>query len=403
MKILMLLFNRPYPPDERVSQEIKSLQAAGHQVKLLGPRGKGQKARERVEGVEVIRLKRYPFVAFELLVVHKACQMNKEWDFDVVHKHDIPMGLGTAVMIKKMLGKKLVIDLHENWTGLMRAASGRKPDMRTKILIKFMERTEKRLLEEADGVISLCPEEIERLEAMVPGTREKTWPVGNFAHVENIKGALRSALEGERAVELPQVIGEALKFINKRESTVIYYGALGAHRGVDTLIRGFARAARDRPGAGLVITGDNPGKSYLRELRALVKDLGIESSVFFTGWVDYPHGMLLIHRSDLGTVPYARTPQTENAVPHKLFQYMYLGKPLLVSDVSSLKRVVKEAGCGMVARAGDPKDFHKVISEALGMGRERLAEMGASGKGAVTERYNWDKAAENLLDLYNTI
>ena len=54
-RVVILLENFTYPQDTRVRNEAESLAAAGHQVTVLAPRGPGQSARERIEGVEVRR------------------------------------------------------------------------------------------------------------------------------------------------------------------------------------------------------------------------------------------------------------------------------------------------------------------------------------------------------------
>src|SRR5579859_2996951 len=58
-RITMLLENNPYPQDVRVRAEAQTLAAAGHSVTVIAPRARGQRRRELVGGVEVIRFRGY--------------------------------------------------------------------------------------------------------------------------------------------------------------------------------------------------------------------------------------------------------------------------------------------------------------------------------------------------------
>jgi glycosyltransferase involved in cell wall biosynthesis len=77
---------------------------------------------------------------------------------------------------------------------------------------------------------------------------------------------------------------------------------------------------------------------------------------------------------------------------------MATGRPVLVSDVAPLKRIVEESECGLVFKAEDPYDF----SEKLRIMKdpELLKKLAHNGRIAAENQYNWQKDKERLLNLY---
>jgi glycosyltransferase involved in cell wall biosynthesis len=85
------------------------------------------------------------------------------------------------------------------------------------------------------------------------------------------------------------------------------------------------------------------------------------------------------------------------ALPNKLFEYLAAGLPVVVSDLSEMRRLVTERGVGWVTDSGDPADIARVLDQALdslddGALRERVREAAAE--------LNWPHERSRLTDLY---
>ena len=70
-----------------------------------------------------------------------------------------------------------------------------------------------------------------------------------------------------------------------REPLFLYCGRLDPEKGVDLLLRAFARVLQSCPAARLRIMGDGPRRPALDTLAA---ELGIQDAVRFDGWVSFP-------------------------------------------------------------------------------------------------------------------
>jgi len=396
MRILMLLLNVGFPPDERVMQEAKSLMDAGFEVRMITALRPGEKAEEDIDGMHVYRVKRYPIYIFEVLVKKKAREIYAKWPYDVVHKHDLPMSARTVLGLKRRHGVKVVWDLHENWTGMMEATIDNITTYQ-RWIINGLKREEKKVLCAADSVIVVAREHKKRLETICPGSSKKMYEVSNYAHTKNIDRSLEAAENEVKSGSAPENVTSALDFIHGHGNVLIYFDGLGRHRGVETVLEAMKHMPED---AAFLIAGGNPERAYDQELRERVKELGLSERVHITGRIPFRFGMYLIQHCGIAVVPYASNSQTNNTIPHKIFQYMYLDKPILASDVAPLKRVLGDAKCGLVFQAGNPKDFAAKYRELIA---GDLKILGEAGRASVQDRYNWSVSERELIRLYKRL
>lgn len=66
-------------------------------------------------------------------------------------------------------------------------------------------------------------------------------------------------------------------------------------------------------------------------------------------------------------------------MPAKLQSYMATGKPIAAMIDGEAQNIVKEAGCGLCADAGDAKAFADNILKMSKFPKEKLAAMGKAG------------------------
>ncbi|MGC8785787.1 MAG: glycosyltransferase, partial [Armatimonadota bacterium] len=99
----------------------------------------------------------------------------------------------------------------------------------------------------------------------------------------------------------------------------------------------------------------------------------------------------------VGIVPHFVNALTQYTMPNKLYDYMAFRKPVLVSDCRPMKRVVESHRCGLVFRSQDADDL---VEKVLMLRDPDLrARMGANGRRAVEERYNWDVDGRRLVEV----
>ncbi len=120
------------------------------------------------------------------------------------------------------------------------------------------------------------------------------------------------------------------------------------------------------------------------------------------GHLDRPAVAALLASARVGLVTLHDTPQYRDAYPTKLFEYMAAGVPAVVSDLPLWRRMVEDAGCGLLVDPRDPSAIASACERLLT--DDALAEtMGAAGCVAARDRYAWSGEAARLLAFYDAL
>ncbi len=179
---------------------------------------------------------------------------------------------------------------------------------------------------------------------------------------------------------------------------MLYVGILNPSRGLDTVIRAVKVYIQNGRSIEFNVVGS--GKAEAR-LRTQVTQLGLQNVVRFLGWIDNGSVPGYIHEADVCIVPHYRCSHWEHTIPNKLFDYMAAGRPVIVSDVKPVKRIVEATGCGMVYKDRQPLDLVRKLRH---LEDERLRnKLGQRGQQAVAGLYNWSVDCENLLKIVNSL
>lgn len=383
MRIGMLLMGGTYPPDIRVAKEAKVLVGGGHEVFLLTSDKDGRPAAEEVDGV---RVRRYAARAGWLVSKCSALATYATWRsplwekaidryvqehaLQALHVHDLP-AVASALAVGRRRGVPVVYDMHENYP----AAVGFWP---RGLVARLLQTPGRYRRYERSAVTS-----VDRVVTVVDESRDRVLALG----VDPSRATVFTNVDDAGGVSTWQPTDGAF--------TVAYAGGFGPHRGLDSLVSAIAIASNRIPGVRLVLMGSGSGEG---ELRALVDRLGLGESVEFTGWIGLEAMRARLAAAHVGAVPHLANEHTDSTIPHKLFQYMAMGLPVLVTDCAPLARVVHETGAGVVARSGDPESIASAIVE---LSDPRLAhEASLAGLNAVAERYNLAYEGQALLGLY---
>jgi len=406
MNIGMVLHTR-FPPDIRVEKEARSLIAAGYKVHLLTPPLGNRPKREVIDGIIV---QRTPTMAPSNPLTRKLNSLKFYLSFrsdfwrkeiakfvdtfkiDVLHIHDLPM-VGTGIAVAKAKGIPIVADLHENYPAGLQAWRGVNRSLKQKIVDRLFNGLDRWVAYE-----KRCVQEVDRIIVVVDEAKERILrygiPEGKVTVLMNVEDVDYFA-----NIELdPSILA---RYKEHKAFIVSYVGGFGPHRGLDTAIKAIALARERVPAIKLLLVGAQEG-GYFRVLQRLIQELQVEDLVEITGWQLFEKVASYIHASDVCLVPHHRNPHTDNTIPHKLFQYMLMGKPVIVSDCRPLKRIVEETEAGLVFRAGDARDLaDKIVS--LYKDHELRNYYGKQGHEAVLKKYNWQRESKKLIKLYENV
>jgi glycosyltransferase involved in cell wall biosynthesis len=176
---------------------------------------------------------------------------------------------------------------------------------------------------------------------------------------------------------------------------VAYAGHLYAWKGVDVLLEALARVPDAR---GLIVGGHDAEPDSAR-VRALAERLGLVSRVTFTGLVEPARVADLLRSADVLVLPNpASAISTRYTSPLKLFEYIAAGRPIVASDLPSIREVVHDGTEALLVAPGDPDALARGIRRVLD--DPALAARLASAASALAPHYTWARRAERLESLF---
>lgn len=160
-------------------------------------------------------------------------------------------------------------------------------------------------------------------------------------------------------------------------------------KGVDVLLRAFARLEHDAAGARLVIAGDGP---EMPVLLSLVRSLGLAQAVTFTGSVDRQALSNLMAGASVFCLPSRKEP-----FGIVLLEALSFGLPIVATAVGGVPEVLEGGALGYLVPPDDPAALAAALRKAAAQGPPAPPE---HLKKVVRERYDWGVIAARYLRVY---
>jgi glycosyltransferase involved in cell wall biosynthesis len=379
--VVMLLENNGYPRDVRPRREAESLVAAGYQVTIIAPRESGEPAREDVGGVRVWRF-RLPqatagagaivveYLVANLQLMTRALVMLAR-GADVLHLHNPPDTLFPLGWLARVLGRRVVFDLHDLAPELFIEKFGDGPVVRVLLAL------ERRSLRVADRVLTVN-QSLKDLAVQRGGIDPD-----RIAVLRNVPR--RAAI----APDMPPRPGRL------DEPELVFLGSMESQDGVDELPR-LLELLRDRcglPRARMTVIGDGSRRAAVE---AGIRAAGLSHRVRFLGFVPHDRVAGLLAGADICVEPAARGPLNDRCSMVKVAEYMAAARPVVCFPLPEVRRMAGDAV--LYAESGELEEMADQIAQLAADGhlRTRLATAGRSRALELT----WERSEAALLDTY---
>jgi len=202
----------------------------------------------------------------------------------------------------------------------------------------------------------------------------------------------------EVVLNLPQL--DLLRSIpsSKRDvSLVAYIGGVTVQRGAVVMLKAVRMLRLEGYDLGFVCVG---AVEPAVEAEPLFVEAQVDGWARFYGRLAPVDGWEVVAGCGIGLAVLGPSPNYLESYPTKMFEYMALGMPVVVSDFPLYREIVESNNCGLWV---DPVDFRSVSAALRWLLEhpEEASAMGARGRLAVLERYSWDREAEKLVAFYS--
>jgi glycosyltransferase involved in cell wall biosynthesis len=175
-------------------------------------------------------------------------------------------------------------------------------------------------------------------------------------------------------------------------TVILFLSRIDRKKGLDLLLAGFEKIARDEPRAWLAVAGDG-SPEYVREVKARVQRI---PRARWLGPVEGETKWALLRSADLFVLP----SHHENFALAAA-EAMGAGLPVVVSDRVGVAESVLESGGGLVTRC-ESTEVAEAMERLLRHPEER-SRMGALARRRARQAFQWPGIARDVLDEYRRI
>jgi glycosyltransferase involved in cell wall biosynthesis len=173
---------------------------------------------------------------------------------------------------------------------------------------------------------------------------------------------------------------------------VVYAGSLYAFKGVSVVLESL-RFLPDR--VRLRLIGGHPEEALV-DLEQKARRWGLDRRVEFVGSVPHTQIGKELIQADILALPLAADPRSIHFTsPIKLFEYLFAGRPMVVTDFPTTRSIIGDEECCVFVSDPSPQAFAKAI--AFLVDHPSTAHQMALRARLLGERYTWQVRAGKLL------
>lgn len=347
-------------------KQCRTLASHGHEVILVVADGLGYELRDGVRIVDAGaahgRLDRM------LRATRRVAAHALALDADVCQLHD-PELLPAGLRLRRA-GMRVVFDAHEDVPIQLLDKPYLAP-WAARLLARLYARYERHACARLDGLLAATPPIGARLGRCNAWTVE----VANYPLPEEFRPHAHA----------PDSDWEA-------RSEVCYVGSISAIRGIREMVQACALL---RSASRLALAGSFADPALAREmaLQPGWRRVGV------LGHLDRAGVSRVMAHAFAGLVTLLPTASYRDALPVKMFEYMAAGIPVIASDFPRWRAIVEASDCGLCVDPRNPAAIAAAI-DCLAHDPALARRLGANGRRAVEQTYNWRNEAQKLVKFY---
>lgn len=381
-KVLMLVYSH-YPGDTRVRKEALSLKNNGYEVDVICLKNKSESKREIFEEINIYRIniekKRggvftylFNYITFFIIAFFVVNFLYFKEKHKFIHIHNMPNFLVFATVIPKILGSKIILDMHDPMPELLSSVLNTNNKMLRNILILeeklsvfFSNRIITTNIAFKELFISRgCPE-------------NKITIVMNSPYTEIFNKIRPKARDDNNFV-------------------ILYNGSIVKRHGLDILVDAVNKLIEKIPNIKLKIYG---GGEFLEEVFKKIREYKLDN------YIEYHEGVLIdylikeISECNVGVIPNRLNEFTNLNFPIRIFEFIHFKKPVIVPKTEGIKDYFDENSI-FYFTPNDPEDLARII-DYIYKGNQQINKIIEKGY-LVYQKNNWEFQRKNLLNLYNS-
>lgn len=320
-----------FPDDPRPRRAAEALVKEGMEIDLICLRDK--KSDPRRETRNKINIFRVPFkrhrggkvsyifqyVSFILSSFFFLLFRSFRYRYDIVHVHNMPDVLVFSALIPKLLGAKVILDLHDPMPELMMSIFNAPAES---VGVRLLKRLEKWSTGFANLVLTV-------------NIACKNIFASRSCPSDKIQVIMNSPDESIFDFQ-PQTTNHQSEHLrSERPFIIMFHGSIVERHGLDLAVNAVEKLRTLIPNIQLRIYGQNT--PFAEDVMKSVSQRNLQAFVSYHGSKTSEQISKLIDECDLGIIPNRRSIFTTINTPTRIFEYLSRGKPVIAPRVQGIQ------------------------------------------------------------------
>ncbi len=169
------------------------------------------------------------------------------------------------------------------------------------------------------------------------------------------------------------------------------------HKGHEDLVKAAPMVLAEFPEAKFLLVGsgwDPKGEEHMQEVKELVRSMGLQSSVIFTGY-----------RADANRILREADVAVHASLNENLggtIEALMIGCPMVATRVGGMVDAVRDGETGVLVNPSDPPDLARGIIQLL-RDPERARALGRAGRELMLDQFTLRRTVDDLAHLYRQL
>jgi len=375
-----------YPFDARPRRTADALVRQGMSVDYICVTDGKSPWHEKINGLNVFRVPiehqrggklayAYQYSAFTLAAAVILAARSQRPRYDLIYINNMPDILVASALLPKMLGAKVILDLHDPMPELMAAIFAKHANSKSIRLMKWLEKWSMARAHQIVTPNRAC----QRIFAA------RSCPEGKIVVVMNSPD--ESIFPFQSVCSRP-----ALQRNSDQPFVVMYHGTLVERNGLDMAVEAFAYVRSKIPRAQLRIYGE--ATPFLERVMRSAREGGLEQNVLHFGKRSLEEIVAAIDACDVGIIPNPRNAFTNINTPVRIFEYLARGKPVIAPRTPGIQDYFDEDSL-VFFDAGNAEQLAQRI-EFVVFHPEEVVSIATRGQ-QIYRAHSWEQEGSTLV------
>jgi glycosyltransferase involved in cell wall biosynthesis len=375
-----------YENDNRIMRYAEALAARGDQVDVISLMRNNKAPMEIINGVQVHRIQRR-----EINERGKLCYLKRmlgffvrsSWyltknhlrqPYDIIHVHSVPDFEVFAAFLPKLLGAKVILDIHDIVPEFYSSKFGVSKDS---LVFRALKMVERRSIAFSNHVIiaNHIWEKVLKARSVEPG---KCSTYLNYPDSRLFNGTMHTRNADGRIL-------------------MIYPGSLNWHQGVDIAVRAFDLIKDQVPEAEFHIYGEGSTKE---QLARLIQERALTDRVKLFDIIPIYEIAQIMANADIGIVPKRDDSFGGEAFSTKIFEFMAMGVPVIAAN-TRIDQFYFNDSLVKFFQAGDEQSLADAM--LLMIRNEEMRKKLAANASVYITQQSWDIKRQDYFNLVDSL